>query len=299
VWAFILLSNASAACAEPYTLDGMAEDLASTEQGLRAGDADGASAGAQRLLAGLVCLDSPLNSTLSAWVYRSMGAGLAAGEMQEKAQAWMRTAVEIDPGYVFGVDEMPQDHPGRQAWESASGPAPEPSVLGEVELTEGTWKLDGRRLDGPAATPDRPHLLQRELDGSWEGWILDGDGFPAESLRQAKAEKPDKLTRSEKRPRRCRKGIRFKGFIAADGNYCPATPPEQVFFSISGPLVIGSATLLYAESLRQYGLTRDAATIDTMRQHKRINNRLFAASMSVAGLGVGIGIFGLTYTGSF
>ncbi|MCB9675887.1 MAG: hypothetical protein H6737_12265 [Alphaproteobacteria bacterium] len=296
MWLALLTRTAQAGCDAPYSVDDMVVDLSATEAALRDADHPSASAGAKRLEAGLPCLDSPLNATLSARVYRSMGAGLVAGDDIDTGTAWMRTAVEVDSSFVYGVDEMADGHPAWDAWNAAQGPVPAPKAVEGQQLTPGNWKLDGRNLDSPAATVDRPHILQRGSEDTWTSWRLDGNAFPADALEalQIAKVKPEKT-----HERRCRKGIRFKGFIASDGQYCAATPGEQIFFTVSGPVVLGAAGLMYLEGWRQYGLTRDASNLDEMLRHKRINNRVVAGSAALAGVGIGLGVFGISYTGQF
>ncbi|MEZ4315949.1 MAG: hypothetical protein R3F61_00525 [Myxococcota bacterium] len=297
MWFALFIDVARASCGAPYTVDAMVADLSEIEQGLRDGADDRAGPPAKRLAEGLPCLDSPLNPTLSARIFRSLGAGLVAAGEVERGTAWMRTSVEVDSAFTFGVDEMADGHAAWDAWSAAQGMVPEPVALEGKELVDGTWKLDGRSLTAPAATVDRPHLLQRSFEGTWTSWGIEGNAFPGDTLRELK---PEKAPRDPKaRSRKCRKGIRFKGFVDSEGVYCAATPGEQIFFTLSGPIVVGSAGLLYLEGFRQYGLARDASTIDELRMHKRINNRVVAGSAALAGVGVGLAAFGLTYTGSF
>lgn len=281
------------ACDGPYTLDEAVGDLSATEAALRDGDASAAAA-AQRLEEGLACLTDPLNPGLSARLYRAVGAGREVGE-EGSGQPWLRSSFALDRSFAYGLQDLPEDSPVREAWRDAQIEVPEPVALSGRGLTETLYKLDGRTLSEPAATSDRPHVLQRELDGVWTSWVIEGNAFPPEVLVDVRPER-DAPTAKVKR---CRKGIRFKSFVASDGTYCAATPPEQVLITSAGPAVLVVAGGLYAESWRQFQATRDAATVSDMEKHRRINNRLVAASGAAGVVGAGLSVFGLTYTSSF
>lgn len=292
MWIVGLLS--AWACDAPYTLDAAVGDLSATEAALRDGDA-ASGEHAARLESGLACLDAPLNPGLAARLYRAVGAGLE-GAREGSGRSWMQTAYALDQGFVFGMQDLPEDSRVRDVWSDVQSDIPDPVPLSARELAEGLYKLDGRSLSVPAATSDRPHVLQREKDGVWTSWVVEGNAFPPEVLVDARTEKTDEGKTKQKR---CKKGIRFKSFIASDGTYCPATPAEQLIISSSGPIALAAAGGLYAESWRQFQATRDATSVPDMEKHRRINNRLVAASGAVGVVGVGLSVFGLTYTGSF
>ena len=123
-------STASAApCGEAYTSDALLTDLGAIEVALRDGDDSTALFSAKQLEIGLECLDEVLPSAIAARTYRALGGGYHASGRLAVGKSWLRTAAKLDPGFQYGVRELPQDSRLPDAWAAAvaaSGSAARP-----------------------------------------------------------------------------------------------------------------------------------------------------------------------------
>ena len=113
----LLLTTAFAqsgpACDAPISLDALVERLGTVETALRGSDFSAAGVNAEQLAADLVCVDTVLPNRVAQRVYRGIGAGLYVTGDEAVADQWLRTALEIEPTFQFGVTELPADHPLR------------------------------------------------------------------------------------------------------------------------------------------------------------------------------------------
>jgi hypothetical protein len=172
-------------CESGYGLDTLADDLGVVESAVRSDESEAAAQAARRLLDGLPCLSEPLPRVVAGRAYRAVATGLLSTEEAEQASRWYRTAAVVDGSFLYSLEDLPEeDHPAFEGWrlavEAAKGADSVP-IEGHV-WSSGTFTLDGRRLNWPAAEPDMPHLLQRSLDGETDTWLVDGTDFPSEAL---------------------------------------------------------------------------------------------------------------------
>lgn len=189
---------APADCPAPYTLDALLGHLVAVETGLRDGDAASAHAAAASLEAGLPCLAELLPPLIAGRAYRAVGGGqIVAGDPHAaRGAAWLRAAAELEPTFDYGLQDLPAEHPVRDAYRAARAAADVPETVLDRDFASGAAHfLDGRRLDAPRARPDRPHLLQRD-DGATITWLVEGAAFPDDVLaprvaRQAPVEVED------------------------------------------------------------------------------------------------------------
>ena len=197
---------ANAACEAPFTMDDMLNGLTMVEDHLRNGNDADAGAAAKEMDGNLACLDAPLARMIAARLYRAIGAGNYAGGDTSRGMSWLITANEIEAGFVYGYDEMPEDHPVRFAFMDASDQSGgDRETMEGRDFVDGSVYLDAKKISSPAARPGRIHLLQHIADdGTVRGWLIEGAAFPEELLAApavAEAEPEDEKTPNEKPPK--------------------------------------------------------------------------------------------------
>ena len=177
--------TAFAACSAPYTTDALLGDMVGVEAGLRSGKTADALAAAKKVEAGLPCLDEVLPTMIAGRTYRAVAGGYVAGGDAARGAAWFTTAVEIESGFDYGLEDLPEKHPIRDAWNVARQMSPsDPTLIDGKSWIPGKVYLDGRNQAGntPGARPGRPHLLQYNDGTTVKGWLIDGGAIPAELL---------------------------------------------------------------------------------------------------------------------
>lgn len=294
-----LPSVALAECPAPYTSDNVLADLGNIEDFLRSGDNGAASTGAERLQQGLGCLNEVLPGMITGRVYRAIGAGLVAGGNDIGGFDWFLTAVEIDPTFTYGIEDLNADHPARLSYEDAKREIQgEPVVVEGKTFGPGIHYLDGRKLSEPAARLGRPHLFQIDNDGV-ESWLIESNDFPAEAFAAAavvdagngkapKGKKPKK----EKKPK---KGKEDKTDAVSDGVTVLGRerPWEKTPLMIGGGLIIGGAGALYFMSAQKHGEFLEASTKEEVDQLQAATNQLFIASGAALAVGAGTLTWGI------
>ncbi len=265
-----LLASAHA-CDVPYSRETLAADVGAAQGGLRDMDDAGFGAAVRRLEAGLPCLDTVLTPGAYAVTFRLIGAGSwLLRDDATGAGRWFRSAMELDPRYDWDVTEIPLNHPMRRAWETerpAANDVPEP--VDGMDLAAGAWKLDGRAITRPGATPSRPHLLQVvDANGAVRGWMVYGNAFPTEALGApapvvavvTPATGFDTVTARRERPPAktplllaglggvLAAGGAYGASIVTRGGFDSATTTDEVHqaASLTNGLVLGSGGLLLA-----------------------------------------------------
>ena len=174
-------------CASPYTVDELLSDLVSVEEFLRHGDPDAALSAGTKLETGLGCLGELLPSMIAGRSYRAVGGAYVASGNADKGQAWFHTSTEIDQSFDYGLEDLPETHPIRDAYAAAkANSGGEKVAIDGMGWAIGKNYLDGRKQDKPAARLDRPHIYQRD-DNGIKTWLIDGNAFPAEALAVAVA----------------------------------------------------------------------------------------------------------------
>ncbi len=168
-------------CEAPYNVDGLLGDLVTVEGFLRGGDDAAAGEAAKKMEAGLACMDEVLPGMIAGRALRAVAAGLYAGGDVERGTSWFKTAVEIEPTFEYGLEDMAADHPARSTYmdlrDGGSGGDP---VKLEREL-KGTVYLDGRKMSSAKARAERLHLLQVD-DSGVQSFIINGSEYPEEAL---------------------------------------------------------------------------------------------------------------------
>lgn len=170
----------AADCEAPYDFDTLLNDLGAAEAGLRAMDYAAAMKSATAMRDGLPCLDQVAPIIVVPRALRAIAAGLYVGGEPEEAAKWFRTAAALDPGFDYGAQDLPPNHPIVRAWKAAKADpagAPEPA---DITLGEGSHWLDGKPLETPAAAPGAMHVYQYQTDRV-RTWVIEGPAFPREA----------------------------------------------------------------------------------------------------------------------
>jgi len=295
---------AAAQCPAPYSSDNVLADLAGVEDALRTGNSMGASQGAERIQAGIGCLNEVLPPMIIGRVYRAIGAGLVAGGDEFGGFDWFLTAIEVDPTFDYGLEDFPPDHPARFTYEDAKKEIQSPAVpAGDQAFGDGTHYLDGRKITTAEAKLGRPHLYQIEIEGSGvRSWVIKNNDFPDEAFSAAVAavDEGDKKKKDKKKKKKDKDGE-----VATTGGGSGSSvqvitrerPWEKTPLMIGGALVIGGAGALYALSASKERQFQDAGTEEDVEQYRQATNQFFIASGVVLGLGVGTLTYGIILDG--
>lgn len=279
---------AAAQCAAPYAVDAAIMDLTTVETALRDVDNAAAGAGAKRIKEGIGCLNEVMPVVIAGRLYRAIGSGLYASGDMLGAFDWYATAIELDPSFTYGTEDMGIDHPSRQAYEDAKRETQgDPVVLeGKAFVPSGTHYLDGRKLAVPTARLGRPHLYQWD-NGGVKTWLISSNEFPPEVLGAAVVENTKKKKQKN-------------GTKTVDG-VVPLKrdrPKSQTPMMVLGAGIIGGAGALYAMSAQSLGDFNAATTQADAEALKTSTNQLFLLSAGVLGLGVGTLGWGVFMDGS-
>lgn len=279
----LLLATISLACEGPYSRGELAADLGRAQTALRAMEDAPFGDAAHTLRDRLACLDTVFPAGTYASVYRTVGAAawLVDGDEAE-ARRWFRVALEVDPRYDWDAGEVPLNHPMRLAWDELKAqPAVVPTLADPPVLGEGAWTLDGRNLSRPAATPDRPHLLQREMGGAVRTWRMDGATFPADALAiPAVAATPTPAPESD------------RGFQSVEIKR--ERPPAQIPLILAGAVGLVAAGGAYGASFGTHASFDSATTTAGVENAASLTNALVIAAGGLAAGGVGVAVIGFS-----
>lgn len=284
-------------CATPYTVEAMLGDLTGIETGLRSDDKAAAAASGQKMRDGLGCLNEVLPAMIAARSYRAVGGGLFAADDLEGAKKWFRTALELDPTYIYGLQDLPDEHPIRDVFnalkDEVSGDAT--ALDGKDFPPEAQHYLDGRKLSSPKARLDRYHLFQADKDGL-SSWLIEGNAFPDSALVEAEVPEPvkEKKPGKEKKPKVAKegrdpkpdkegkpakakepkktknknKGPRTKTGPNGEVVYLRKRPVEKTPLMIAGAVVVAGAAGIY------YSATRSKAKFKSIMTAADVNEGL-------------------------
>ena len=294
----------AAPCAAPYTTDALAADLSAVQTALRTLDDAGFEAAGKRLEAGLVCLDRPVAPGVWSAAYRYIGAWhfLIPGD-ERTARCWFRSSLELDPAYTWDADELDPAHPLRAVWDAERGAA----AAEPVPAPDRTWAplapgarllVDGRPAPAPAATLDRPHVVQRVTGAGADtkleaAWLVDGNLFPAELLAAPVATvAPPSLPDPHASPPDTADDLGFSS-VAAVRERPPAKTP-LLLVGAAGVVAAGGVYALSWDARQDF----DAATTsaDLRRLRDRTNTFVLASGATLV-VGVGIGTWGVALDG--
>ncbi|MBT3221676.1 MAG: hypothetical protein HN348_21575 [Proteobacteria bacterium] len=320
---------ANAACEAPFTMDDMLMGLTEVEDHLRNGkDADAGTA-AKDMDGKLACMDAPLARMIAARLYRAIGAGTFSSGDTARGMSWLITANEIEPGFVYGLDEISEDHPVRFAFMDASDQSGGDRETVEGDFVDGLVYLDAKKVSSPSARPGRVHLLQHVAeDGTVRGWLIEGAAFPEELIAapavaevdpEEKGKKPkEKAAKEPKEPKekpakepkessdkepkaakepKTKKTKAPKVKTSEDGTYysTPQWPAERVILVAGGSAIIAGSVAMYAMSAVSRGKFNDATTLSDVSDYKKTTNGLAVGSAAVGALGVGTLGFGVLF----
>ena len=181
----VLSSSESLAadCAAIYSSDQLLTDLIEIEDLLKSDDKAGTLAEAKVIESGLDCMNESLPPILIGRVYRAVAGGLFYGGEEEAGKRWFRTAVEVDPSYIYGIEDVGASHPVRAVYDQIrSQDIGERVALEGKTLREGPkHMLDGRTLRSASARLDRPHLYQI-VEGEMKSFVIEGNALPDVAL---------------------------------------------------------------------------------------------------------------------
>jgi hypothetical protein len=190
-------TTAVAMCDAPYTRAEVVADIGVLTVSLRDLELDAFDVAAQRMEANLVCIRETLPPLVFASAYRYIGTYHYFQGDTPTAESWLRTALEIDPGFAWDVSQLGEEHPLRTVMAKARVEAQSSPVAVEgmqLNIPSGSsLLLDGRPLTLPEATQDRPHLVQvvstadgtiRQVD------LIQGNTLPGRLLAKAGSTAP-------------------------------------------------------------------------------------------------------------
>lgn len=175
------------ACEGIYTTDSLLEDLMRAEEALLYSDREGGFRAARQIEEGLLCYREVMTGStakqLYARVFRAIGAGLHMGGQEQQATTWMVAAVQMDPQFEYGLEDMSEGHPVWSVFRTLRAlPIGEPQVYEGTILGPGTHYVDGVQIQEPIAHEGQKHLYQRVIDDVVQTKIMDGNRFPEDAV---------------------------------------------------------------------------------------------------------------------
>ncbi len=290
VTALVASQSALADCGQ-YTAESVVEDMTQAEAGLAAGEVQQLVGATDRMSSGLPCASEVLQPWLVARAFRVMAAGALAAEDEGQARGWYTTAIEVDAGFDYGVEELALDHPARVLYaELKLGYQPEPSPVEDRVFPDGKHYLDGRMLEVPQAVEGRTHLYQWERESSVQSWVISGSSFPKDVLIEPGAEVAD----TERPPRTGNeRHVALPGcaWLRRDMQTC--RPAEKSPLLAAGLTIAVSSGALYGVSGALNQRFHDAGTIEEVQRYRGATNRmviLSGAALAVSAVGLSVGV---------
>lgn len=295
--------RAQAACDAGYDSGILLGDLVMIEEAVRNNDGPTALSVANKMESGFGCLTEPMPYMIVARAYRAVGAGKTLGGDESGGRAWFLTALELDPAFEYGLEDMPADSPLRFTFEGARGDAEiAPTEVEGMDMSEGTHYLDGSLISAPRATLGRPHLYQTDI-GGFHSQIIQGNTFPESALAAEAAvvvaevveEKPKKEPKEPKEPKEEKEKPAKNPTENVDdgGFYQRSRPPEKTPLIIAGGVTIAGSGVLYYMSSRARKKFDEAETKDDLDKYKGQTNRLVLSAGIVGAVGVGVLTWGI------
>lgn len=284
------------ACDDVYDTGALIDDLTVVEDGLRSGDASAAGAAADKMESNLACLGEPIPYAIVGRIYRGIGTGKWMSGNEERGRQWFLTALETDPTFEYGTEDMPMDAPIRLMYLDLRVEADANPELMDASFSEGRIFVDGGLTGSPSATQGRPHLVQRDLADNISGWVIEGNAFPAELLGEAVVEAgPEEADPREARrvQKEAERAARDAARLAARQGASPAPTsgvtmvraPEKTPLIVGGAVAVAAAGGLYYASSITRGQFDDAKTEADARKARQSTNNLVIASAIVGAAG--------------
>ncbi len=299
--------TARAECTQPYPGDQLVNDLQVMQLSMRNLDEVTFAAAGKRLDAGIACLTSAAPSPVFASAYRYIGAWhYLVGKDEQKARRWFRTSLEIDPTYAWDASELELAHPMREVFEQERQVAPNglTKIEGKVinKPAGSSVTIDGRPLDEPAATVDRPHVVQqvgsdRGVRGSW---LIDGNAIPAQFLRDELAPVPTEepvATTKTKKPKKGQESLTQPSEGLQVQTVERLRPPEKTPLLVGGVLGVLGAGGVYAASFATRAQFDQATTTEELERTRDLTNALVLTSGGVLLAGLGVTYWGIVLDG--
>lgn len=273
----------AADCASPYDVDSLFNDLGTAEAALRSSNYAEAIGTAHQMRAGLGCLDQPIPVVVVGRIYRAVGAGLYVEGESEDAARWFRSAAYADPGFAYGTQDFPAEHPVIRAWQAAKAEA----VADGIEqpgapLVDGKHFVDGKRVNFPVATPDALHVYQLEQDGRVRSWVIVGASFPPEATGAVVAEAPVAPVEATPEPTPTPTPV-APSASQAQVVKTRSWPAERVALVSGGAAALAGGGLLYALSAGARTSFDEATSVAELdRFQGRTNTYAVASGVSLA-----------------
>lgn len=291
---------ARAACGGVYDTGTMLDDLVMVEDAIRNGDGATSRQVADKIEAGLPCMSEPIPFMIVGRVFRGIAAGKTLGGDEAGGRGWFLTALEVDPTFEYGIEDLAADSPMRFTVQALREEAEvSPDTLAGKELIDGTHYLDGSLLGGPRATPGRPHLYQSEATGAFESTIIQGNAFPATALTGAAvADAGEGDEDGGKKPKKDKKVKEPKTRPPPDTNvesgfYERKRPPEKTPLMIGGGAVLAGSGVVYFLATQSRSKFDDATTVNDVEKYQSQTNTLVIASAAVLAVGAGVLTWGI------
>ncbi len=321
---FLLVPQVSqAACKTPYPLQTLARDLGLMQSSLRNLDEQGFRDAGARLKQGMQCMEAPAPAAVYATAYRLLGALYHLEGDVVQSEAWFRTALELDPGFVWDVRDFDVGHPIRVSFEAIASDLDTDAATVEGKKIRqpktGRLIMDGRPLMEPEATLGRPHMVQEISPDNKvvNTWVFEGNTFPDQLVKPDFDEPEDAgpaLVIAEeptKEKRRKNKDHDDAPVVESTPSPTPSGPMDDVVMveRIRPPmktplLVMGGVGLLgaggtYAASFMMRQRFEESTTTDQANQLRATTNALVLASGGVAVVGLGLGYWGVLLDGGY
>jgi len=288
------LAHAQEGCSGTYASDQLVLDVQELERSVIDQDDKAAIATAVKVRNNLACVEQRLPLGFLGRVYRGLAGAYYVGGDRKTAETWYRTALEIDRTFRYGVEDLPGDHPLRMVYASMLQAEEEDAipVTGKAFQDGGEWFLDGRRVEAPTARPGRPHVLQRDYEGTVQTWLMEGNGFPSQALQDGKNLAEDGRRRRNRDRSKYDVDVQHMGQGAVIVQR--SQPPEQIPLIVAGSTLIAASVGLTAGS---YFSKRHFTTIEDSEEDlaraQQTTNRLALGAMATAALGAGSLTYGI------
>ena len=283
---------ARAECARAYTGPELINDLSVMNAALRNLDEDAFKVAGKNLEKNIPCVRTPVQPQVFASAYRMIGAYQFLAGDKAVAARWFRVALELNPAYEWDVTEFPADHPIREAFLAERYRAGEAkvAVAGKVlnEPAGSKLMLDGKPLTKPAATTDRPHLLQ--VVGSdntvRQVFLIEGNAIPEPFLRAEEAAAVALATTGKKDK---------NAPVRADPNDPYAVqkiqrvrPKAKTPLMIAGGAIALGSAGIYGASFATRSSFDAATTTKDLEHYRSLTNTLVIAAGTTFAVGIGV-----------
>jgi len=304
-------------CPVKYPLAQFAADLGAMQSSLRSLDEGTFKAVGKNLQTGMPCMAQAAPTPVYATAYRMLGAWEYIQGNAEKADGWFLTAEELDPAFTWDVKDFDVGHPVRTRYEdlkkrAANAPVPIPDV--HLSPPAGsTFLIDGRPLTTPAATTQRPHLVQQVTGDKTvrAAWLIEGNKLPdvilqpgeevapvaAETAHTKKGSENDKVVVKDSGKSRSKKGDEATTSQASVVVVSRQRPPMKTPLIILGAVGVGASAATYAASWSARQKFDEAVTTDEINQYASTTNTFVMASGGLALVGLGLGYWGVLLDG--